>query len=213
MHRRLRTWTAIASAVAMGALTTGFAPATTAPNDMPEARAFLAEYGADESTQDRLVSTYLAGGRWDSMKGVEPVSTQESTRADGTYTVSTFPDGSIQVTRVEHASPASIVSRGITGCSVNGKQYNGCKIDTWVGAVAMSFYTSYNLGTNTVTASPWGAGWSLWPDCGSSVTYLGKPTTNRAQLNLKATMCATLFTTNFELRLTVAGGKATVTWA
>ena len=213
MNRRTKMWGALVSAAAIGATLIGAAPAPPSSEALPEARAFLAEHGADQATQDRLVDTYLAGGRWDSMTDAAPLSVRVEERHDGSYTISTYEDGSIQVTRVEHATPESPLSRGISGCSVSGKQYNGCKIDMWVGAVAMSFYTSYNLGTNTVTSSPWGAGWSLWPDCGSSVTYLGKPTSNRAQLNLKATMCATLFTTNFELRLTVSGGKPVVSWA
>lgn len=214
MDRRLRMGIAIVGAVALGSMTTGFAPADTAgATSMPEARAFLAQYGADRATQDRLISAYRAGESWDSLTDAVPVSVREEVRGDGVYTVATFADGSIQVTAVERAQPESLLTRGIAGCTVSGKQYTGCKIDTWVGVVAMSFYASYNLGTNTVTSNPWGAGWSIWPDCGSSVTYFGKPTGNRAQLNLKATMCATLYTTNFELRLSVSGGKAVVSWA
>jgi hypothetical protein len=183
---------------------------------LSEARSFLAQYGVDAATQDRLVSKYLQGERWDSMTDVEPTSVREEERADGSYSISYFEDGSVRVSRLERAVEAGsspIMARGITGCSVSGKQYNGCKIDTWVGVVPMSFYTSYNLSSNTITAAPWGAGWSIWPDCGSSLTYFGKPTSNRAQMNLKATQCATLFTTNFELRVTVSGGKATVSWS
>lgn len=213
--RRMKTWGAVVvAAIAVNGLT-GFAPSTTqgGADRMSEARAFLAHYGADEATQNRLIDAYLAGGRWDSMSDAAPVSVREEDRGDGHYTVSTFPDGSIAVTRVEQPVSDGPQLRGISQCSVSGKQYNGCKIDTWVGAVAMSFYASCNLGTNTVTSNPWGAGWSIWPDCGSSITYFGKPAANRAQLNVKATMCATLYTTNFELRLTVSGGRANVSWA
>ena len=212
---RMKAFGALAiAAMAVGSLT-GFAPVATQgdADPMPEARAFLAQYGADEATQNRLIDGYLAGERWDSMNGAEPVSVREEDRGDGRYTISTFGDGSIEVTRVEQPVSDGPQLRGISQCSASGKQYNGCKIDTWVGAVAMSFYVSYNLGTNTVTSSPWGAGWSIWPDCGSSITYFGKPAANRAQLNVKATMCATLYTTNFELRLTVSAGRANVSWA
>ncbi len=95
------------------------------------------------------------------MTDAEPTSVQEQERADGSYLISRFVDGSVRVSRVEKATVASagsIMARGITGCSVSG-------------------------------------------------------TSNRAQMNLQATQCATLFTTNFELRLTVSGGKATVSWA
>ena len=38
------------------------------------ARSFLAKFGADQATQDRLIDTYLAGGSWDSLTSSTPVA-------------------------------------------------------------------------------------------------------------------------------------------
>lgn len=177
------------------------------------ARLFLAKFGADQATQDRLIDTYLAGGTWDSLTISAPVSTEQYTASDGEYSVSTYADGSIAVTRAElpKASSGGIQPRGITGCTVSGTARNNCRIDMWVGLVAMSFYASYNLGNNTVT-NTYGAGWSIGGACGVDLLYLGRPASNIGRMDIKAQMCGLPYSTTFWLQLKVSGGSATVSW-
>jgi hypothetical protein len=195
----------------------GAAPASASMDteraEVVTARAFLSEYGVPAETQDDLVEAYLAGEAWDSLSSANPtVKVVEETRPDGDYTISTYEDGSVSVVRIG-GDVANGKTRGINECSVNGSARNGCKIDTWVGLVQMSFYTSYNLSTNRVTADPWGPAWTIGGACGSSLNYLGRPLANRAQMLVNAQMCGVAYNTTFELRLTVAGGAATVSWS
>jgi hypothetical protein len=182
---------------------------------MAEARAFLAKYGADEATQDRLIAEYLAGGRWDSMQsGSTPVSVRTSSASDGDYTIQTFPDGSIAVTRVEKPvvePEGGISTQGISECSGSGSVRTDCKIDTWVGAVALSFRASYNLSTNTVT-NVYGGGWSIAAACSAHQKYLGRPASNIGRLEVEATMCVVGYSQVFWLQLTLSGGSASVSW-
>lgn len=188
-------------------------PAQAAPDDGAESvRSFLAQYGADESTQDRLLAEYRAGGVWDSMSSSKnPVSTRSFTQADGAYTVGTYPDGSIAVTRVEAPDPnASALARGISGCSVSGKVYTNCKIDMWVGAVQLAFRASYNLSTNQVT-NAYGAEYTILGACGAS-SSITRPASNIARLNVPTQMCVLPYSSVFWLQLTVSGGSARVNW-
>ena len=177
------------------------------------ARAFLAEYGADQATQDRLIATYLAGEKWDSLTNATPTDTRQYTNAAGDYTVNTYADGSIAVTRAElpTAVAGGLQSRGISGCTVSGTSRSNCKIDMWVGVVAMSFYASYNVGNNTVT-NTYGAGWSIGGACGVDLIYLGRPASNIGRMDLKAQMCMIPYSTTFWLQLKVSGGSASVSW-
>ncbi|WP_171924980.1 hypothetical protein, partial [Ralstonia sp. 3N] len=175
-------------------------------------RGFLAQYGADEPTQDRLLAKYRTGGAWDSMSSSkQPVSTRSFTETDGAYTVSTYADGSIAVTRVETPdTSASARARGISGCSVSGKVYTNCKIDMWVGVVSMAFRASYNLGTNQIT-NAYGPEYTIVGACGASPS-LGRPAGNIARLNIATQMCVLPYSTLFWLQLTVSGGSARVSW-
>ncbi|TDX79008.1 hypothetical protein EDF35_2233 [Rathayibacter sp. PhB151] len=202
---------AIAAVFFLGA-TPASASTTSETPEVASARAFFSEYRVAPQTQDALIEAYLAGEEWDSFSSSNPtVDVVEETRADGEYTISTYEDGSISVVRIG-ADAVSAEARGITQCSVRGPERNGCKIDTWVGVVQMSFYTSFNLSSNTVTADPWGPAWTIGGACSSTMTYLGRPLANRAQMNINAQMCIIGYTTTFELRLTVSGGVATVSW-
>ncbi|WP_146079453.1 hypothetical protein [Rathayibacter sp. AY2B9] len=196
---------------------TGAAPASASTeaehSEVVTAREFLSEYGVPSETQDDLVEAYLAGEAWDSLSSANPtVKVVEEKRPDGDYTISTYEDGSVSVVRIG-GEGADVKTRGISECSVSGSARNGCKIDTWVGLVSMSFYTSYNLSSNTVTANPWGPAWTIGGACGSSLNYLGRPLANRAQMLINAQMCGVPYNTTFELRLTVSGGAATVSWS
>lgn len=188
------------------------AAATENPT-IASARAFLAQYGANHATQERLIDIYLAGGVWDSMRGSVPLSTERYSAADADYSVNKYHDGSISVTRAElpEKTADGAQSRGISGCTVSGSARNNCKIDMWVGLVAMSFHASYNLGNNTVT-NTYGAGWSIGGACGVDLVYLGRPASNVGRMDLKAQMCAIPYSTTFWLQLTVKGGSASVSW-
>lgn len=177
------------------------------------ARAFLAEYGADQATQDRLIEAYRLGERWDSLTDAAPAATRQYSTATGEYTVRTYGDGSIAVTRAEVPSTVAggVQSRGISGCAVSGTTRNNCKIDMWVGVVAMSFYASYNLGNNTVT-NTYGPGWSIGGACGVDLISLGRPASNIGRMDLKAQMCLIPYSTTFWIQLKVSGGSATVSW-
>lgn len=176
------------------------------------ARTFLSTYGADEATHDRLIDTCLAGGTWDSMSSSsEAVSVVEYTAKDGDYSVSTYADGSIAVTRTEIPDPkVSPLARGIGGCSVSGKAYSNCKIDTWVGVVQMAFRASYSLSSNQVT-NAYGYEYTIVGACGASPS-LSRPAGNIARLNISAQMCVLPYSTAFWLQLTVSGGSARVSW-
>ena len=203
----------IAIALSMVTVLSAPAMADTEPVEVQTARQFMSQYGVDPDIQDALVGKYLRGETWDSMNpGANPTDVSEFERADGAYTLFRFGDGSIAVTRIEKATEVNPRQRGISGCSVSGAQYNGCKIDTWVGVVMLSFYTSYNLSTNRVTTAPWGAGYTIGGACSAYVSYLGRPATNLAQMIVQAQMCGVPYTTWFELRLTVSAGKAVVSW-
>lgn len=188
-------------------------PAQAALDEGTESiRGFLAQYGADEATQDRLLAEYRAGGVWDSMSSSkDPVSTRSFTQADGAYTVGTYADGSIAVTRVEVPdSSAPGLARGISGCSVSGKVYTNCKIDMWVGAVQLAFRASYNLSTNQVT-NAYGAEYTVLGACSAS-SSITRPAGNIARLNVSTQMCVLPYVTVFWLQLTINGGSAQVSW-
>lgn len=179
-----------------------------------EASEFLQAYGADAETQDRLIAAYLAGETWDSFSSSStPISVENTNETDGDYTVSTFMDGSISVVRIESpvdVGAGEIQPMGISGCSVSGNVHSNCKIDMWVGVVSMSFYATYNLGNNTVT-NAYGGGWTIGGACSSSGT-LTRPVSNIALMTVQAQMCVVGYTTWFELRLTISGGSAKVSW-
>src|SRR5690349_13628398 len=96
LKKSFTAFTALATTAALALLPA--LPSQAAPTEDPvvtSARSFLATFGADAEVQDRLISTYLAGGTWDSMSGTsEPVSVREYSASDGDYSVSTFEDGS-----------------------------------------------------------------------------------------------------------------------
>lgn len=211
---RGRSARALAVLLAAGALVVASgAPAQAAPDDGAESvRGFLAQYGATEATQDRLLAEYRAGGVWDSMSSSkQPVSTRSYTEPDGAYTVGTYADGSVAVTRVETPDPSgSDRARGISGCSVSGKVYSNCKIDMWVGAVQLAFRATYNLSTNQVT-NAYGAEYTVLGACSAS-SNISRPAGNIARLNVPTQLCVLPYSTVFWLQLTVSGGSARVTW-
>ncbi len=216
---KLKVLAAVSLAAGMafvGAVPAMAEPIATDSAEVVGARSFFTEFGVDQATQDDLITAYEAGEEWDSFDSSNPTtSVVAESRADGAYTISTFEDGSISVVRIQHATEdltGGVSTRGITQCQVSGAQYNGCKIDMWVGLVALSFYTSYNLSSNTVTSVPWGGGYSIGGACGASITYLGRPFASRAQMNVQATTCGAPYTTWFELRLDIVGGSANVSW-
>lgn len=213
MKKSIGRVVAVALAIVIAAGMSVPALADSEPVQVQTARQFMEQFGVDQGVQDALVSKYLQGETWDSMTpGMVPTKTSEFERADGSYTLFEYEDGSIAVTRIEKAIEGNPRQRGISGCSVSGAQYTGCKIDTWVGLVMLSFYTSYNLSTNRVTSAPWGAGYTIGGACSAYVSYLGRPALNIAQMNVQAQMCGVGYTTWFELRLTISGGRAVVSW-
>lgn len=178
------------------------------PSTLTEAREFLAQHGVTTDVQDELIRSAARGERWDSMTSDNtPVSTVSRTADDGEYTTNTYEDGSVSVIRLETPSR----SRGISGCTVQGNLRSNCKIDTWVGLVSMSFFATYNLGTARVN-NVYGGGWSIGGSCSSSQIYLGRPAANIGLQQVSAQMCGAAYNTVFSLKLTVAGGNASVSW-
>ncbi|WP_349866769.1 hypothetical protein [Leifsonia sp. WHRI 6310E] len=178
------------------------------------AKGFLSQYGASQTVQDRLIASYLAGEQWDSMSSAaEAVSVEKYTEADGDYTVNTYRDGSISVSRFEIPKVGDALNKpGISGCSVSGTSRNNCKVDMWVGLVSLSFYASYNLNNNTVT-NTYGAGWSIGGACSANLVYLGRPASNIGRMDVSAQMCGIPYSTTFWLQLTVRSGSAAVSWS
>lgn len=182
---------------------------------LAEAREFLAEHGVTAETQNSLILSATRGERWDSMSSDSvPVSTDSYSAVDGDYTLNTYEDGSVSVTRLETqaTSPGTQPDlRGISQCRVQGNLRSDCKIDTWVGLVAMSFYATYNLGTSTVN-NVYGGDATIIGACSTSQLYLGRPAANIGLLQYAAQMCGVPYNDVFNLKLTVGGGNASVTW-
>ncbi|AGW41274.1 hypothetical protein O159_11890 [Leifsonia xyli subsp. cynodontis DSM 46306] len=189
MTKTMAALAGLATAASLTALPSAPAAASEDPA-LASARGFLSEYGASQATQDRLIETYLAGETWDSLSSSsKPVTVDERSAADGEYTVSTYEDGSIAVTRLETpTAEGPRAGRGISGCSVSGRTYSNCKIDTWVGVVQLAFRASYNLGTNQVT-NAYGYEYTIIGACGASPS-LARPAGNIARLSINAQMCA-----------------------
>lgn len=190
------------------------ANAVSEPSEITSAKEFMTEFNVPQETQLRLIEEYLAGNTWDSMTpGETPVDTVSESNQSGDFTISTFADGSVSVSKIEHATQiVNPWTRGISGCSKSGTQYNNCRVDMWVGLVSLSFYASYNLSTNRVTNGPWGGGYTIGGACSAYISYIGRPAVNIGQMIVQAQMCGIPYSTWFELRLTVTGGRAVVSW-
>lgn len=225
---RTRLWTlAAATALVVTVIGAGAfaAPAANAAEQevapieettLRDARAFLAEYGVDAATQDRLISRYLAGDAWDSFSSESSV-VREETNVDEQYeeTVRHYADGSVAVTRLElpKTTTDGIGSRSApNGCAIgsNGARTN-CNVDMWVGLISMGFKANYNLNTNTVS-SVWGASWTIGGSCSSSQVYLGRPSSSIGLLAVSAQQCAIPYSTTFNLQVQVSAGNAVESW-
>lgn len=184
-----------------------------------DARAFLATNGVDNATQDRLIEKFLNGQRWDSFSSSSvPIRVKKAVRDGYDVTVTYYQDGSVAVSRLERPAVGKAARQGLAevsqpnGCTVgaNGARTN-CNVDMWVGLVQMAFKANYNLNYNTVSAV-WGATWAIGGSCGSSLDYLGIPTSNIGNMTVSATTCGWWFSTSFNLQLTVSGGVAAESW-
>lgn len=232
--RRQSPITALVASFALALLTSAPASAATLPIDAEppiavELRAFLTDHGVDSGTQEDLIEEYLAGEIWDSASSDSiPTSTEMYMEGSYHYTVNRYPDGSVNVLRVEQpierttgSEDGVVTPRAISGCSVvnsgTSSHRNGCKVDFWWGAVAMSFYASFTYVTPGYDRikEVWGAGWSIGGACGTNQNYFGiqKMYENssgpaRARLEVQAQMCGIPYSTTFFLQLTVGAGGA-----
>ncbi|HEY1529476.1 MAG TPA: hypothetical protein VGF80_01540 [Galbitalea sp.] len=191
--------------------------ATPPPAEYASAQAFLNQYGVPLATQIKLIKTAEAGGKWDSLSSASKVVASRSyTQQDGTYTVKTYEDGSISVVRIENPtvgalSPAVASPDAITGCTNNSGAHTGCKIDMWVGTVALDFYANFNTNNNTVT-KVYSPGWSIAGSCSTSLIDLIRPAANIGREDVSAQMCVVGYSTTFFLQLKVSGGVPTESW-
>jgi len=194
------------------------------------ARTFFSQFGVAADVQDRLISDYLSGEQWDASSSTSrPTSTRIFDDGVYDYTLRTYPDGSINVVRVERPTsstgPNEVSTQGIGGCTrvVSGGQdhRNGCKVDFWWGLVSLSFYSSFTYITPGFDRidSVWGASWSIGGACSTDRNYFGinkkvESSTGpaRARLEVQAQMCGVAYTTTFFLQLTVGAGGAKYTY-
>jgi hypothetical protein len=202
------------AATSAGSATTAV---TTASEVSATAADFLAKYGVNQATIDKLIAEYESGGKWDSFSSEStPVSTQTQRVGGFDETVKHFADGSVAVNRLQVprvVAPGTVQPMdAVHGCTVSGSMRNNCQADMWVGVVSMGFLMSYNASTNTVT-SVYGGTWSIGGACGTSQKYLGKPAYNIARLEVSASMCAIPYQTVFWLQATVSGGVANESWS
>jgi hypothetical protein len=207
---------AIALALVAVAPMSANAAAPTATDPYSEARSFLATHGVDAAVQDRLISEYDAGGKWDSFSSESvAVSTTETLENGYKQTVSHYADGSVSVSRMEQPRMLPKGSVGTqsspNGCTVSGNMRNNCNVDTWVGVIQMSFKASYNVSTNRVT-NVYGGGWQIGGACSVTQTYLGIPASNIGRMDLSAQMCVVGYSSAFFLQVTLKNGVATESW-
>lgn len=214
----------------MGSVTPaqGLQPADKGHPEIAGIKDFFDEYGVDKATQGKLIAEYLSGGKWDSASSdSDPVSTETYVEDGYDYTVNRYPDGSVNVLRVEQ--PASqfsemLSTQAISGCtsSTSGSESRriGCKVDFWYGLVSMSFYASFTYVTPGYDRidDVWGAAYTIGGACSTNLNYFGiqKKYENaygpaRARLEVQAQACGG-YSTTFFLQLTVGSGGAQYTY-
>lgn len=215
MERKTLAKTVLGTAMVACMVAAGATSATAVPavDAFAEARSFLTQYGVAAQTQDTLITSYKAGESWDSFSmDSAPVTTTTSLKGGFQENVSRYADGSISVTRLEQAKKPSLsITSSPNGCTVSGSNRNNCTVDMWVGLISMSFKTSYNVSTNTVT-NVYGAGWQIGGACSANLVYLGKPAKNIGRMDVNAQMCGVPYNSTFFLAVTLKGGVATESW-
>ncbi len=112
-----------------------------------------AEFGIPAEVRSELRQKLESGQPVEAMLGGSPVSTDVVVSDQWTTKINRYEDGSVAATRLETARPGGgIGTRSISGCSTSsvsgGTRYNNCKVFTWVGTIAGSFYADYVIYTN-----------------------------------------------------------------
>lgn len=82
----------------------------------------LVDLGVAEDVRAALVSKWESGQAWDSMTGVEPISTSTTEEGEWVVTRSVYPDGSVSQVSLETPKESSGAEIGL-----RAKPLNGCK--------------------------------------------------------------------------------------
>lgn len=135
------------------AVTTAASPWSWDAAAVTQLRDWMTTNGVAAATQDRLISTLLAGGSWDSATaGAEPVSQATTETSTLTTTVYTYADGSIKVSKME--KPPTVVAGGVQPMNINSctttvnnhYQYSAinCDASDSNGVLTMGFTLNYS---------------------------------------------------------------------
>lgn len=112
---------------------------------------FWTEYGVPPGVQESLVAKIRSGQAPDSVGATTPATVELHTRDGFEVTESTYPDGSISVTRMElpgAAHPGGISTFAVSGCSVSGNFRSNCIVDRWDGVIQQSFRADFTFVDN-----------------------------------------------------------------
>lgn len=127
-------------------------------NDEAKLREFWTQYEVAPSTQNALVQKLRAGGTVDALTdGAQPTSTRTVSSETDDVTVTSFADGSIQITGVEKPleeaegaiSPMSVGSCRTSGSGSGYNTYYDCKAYLSNGFVDLGFYITYTIVAGT----------------------------------------------------------------
>lgn len=124
-------------------------------------KVYLSEYDVSKETQDDLIYKLESGEKWDSLKGINPVSTHTIEKSGTEEKVETFPDGSISVSGMDLSTveESSVITPydldpGDISSGSGYTSYRGAKVYRNTGVLNASFYadfTQVNGGMSYIT--------------------------------------------------------------
>lgn len=151
--KRNKLGTLVATIAGAVALATAPVPAYADSPELPaefvaELTSVWTEHGVSEETQAALLDKLESGAMVDANLGVEPLAVA-STESDGwLQQVSTYPDGSISVSKFElgeEVEEGDVRARGIVGCTQSNYTFTNCSVQGWFTAVTLAFLADYTL--------------------------------------------------------------------
>ncbi|WP_194540520.1 hypothetical protein [Paenibacillus sp. JZ16] len=137
---------------------------TLSSNEITRIKSLLSEYDVSIETQTYLMNKLENGEKWDSEKGIEPVSTHTIVKNNGTEEiVETFPDGSIAISGVDLSTAEVSTDIIVTpydldpGSISSGSgytSYRGAKVyknTAFIGAQFYADFTQVNGGMSYIS--------------------------------------------------------------
>lgn len=143
---------AITAPIVFGTSLSATAATQAASGQSATLEQFFTDNGVDASTAAALQGKFEGGELLDSMRGTAPTSSASVDTATETKTITTFPDGSISVTSIEHARAASggIAPRSVGNCASStpshySTTYRNCAAEATDGVLTVGMHLTYTV--------------------------------------------------------------------